>query len=149
MTREKELRGEYELRREKQLRLASYLSKLYNCDKLPEQIELVKNMLNLETRNLTNGTDENCEKLTKAIQDKNGKIPIFGLSFLYSLLSRSNSDLLDLIAAVESVKGDDGIINIKKCSEFSNILSRSTWGDIPKAVQEMNKQGTLLKATKI
>jgi len=108
----------------------------------PEQMTLVINTL-IQNRNKLTATDKNTPmNVLRALQDNNEQISDEGLNFIDRVLKVNENKCSegDLIDAIDSVKGDNGLIDMGKAALF---LSTLAWGHstIKAVVQEVKKYG--------
>ena len=108
----------------------------------PEQMTLVINTL-IQNRNKLTATDKDTPmNVLCALQDNNEQISDEGLNFIDRVLKVNENKCSegDLIDAIESVKGDNGLIDMGKAALF---LSTLAWGHstIKAVVQEVKKYG--------
>ena len=94
---------------------------------LGEQMIYVIDILSKNKDKLTNMNGDSPEKITKTLQDNDGKISNDGLKFLERVVQVSDKTCSenDLISSINSVKDKNGHINMKKASYFIANLS---WG---------------------
>ena len=113
---------------------------------LGEQMVYVMDIL-LSRRQKLAGTDgDTPERITKALQDKNGKISKDGLKFLERVIDTNDGQCKekDVIDAIESVKDDHGLLNMGAVTFFISSLA---WAgnSIRSVIEKVGKYGVNAK----
>ena len=105
-----------------------------------EQMLFVTDILNKNKKVLTGMYNDSPVKITKALQDNNGKISEDGVKFLIRIIEASGTTWSEknLLAAIKSVKKKDGTLDMDKVSFF--IASLSWNGNTISTVTESIKQ---------